>query len=90
MSEPGHNATGGIAGAQLKSIVERIERLEDEKAALADDIREVYTEAKSNGFDVKTLRALVRLRKKDAAEREEQQALLDLYLRAMGMDAALA
>ena len=77
--------TGGIAAAQLTSIVERIERLEDEKKALADDIREVYAEAKANGFDTKILRSVVRLRKQDRAEREEQAALLDLYLHALGM-----
>lgn len=77
--------TGGIAATQLKSIVERIERLEEEKKALADDIRDVYAEAKANGFDTKTLRSVVRLRKQDRAEREEQQALLDLYLHALGM-----
>jgi uncharacterized protein (UPF0335 family) len=80
--------TQGIARDQLKSIVERIERLEEEKKALADDIREVYAEAKGNGFDTKTLRAVVRLRKQDNAERQEQEALLDLYLHALGMTPA--
>lgn len=75
----------GIAGAQLKSVVERIERLEEEKKALADDIKDVYAEAKGNGFDTKTIRTVVRLRKLDRAEREEQEALLDLYLNALGM-----
>jgi uncharacterized protein (UPF0335 family) len=77
----------GIAGEQLKSIVERIERLEEEKKALADDIKEVYAEAKANGFDTKVLRTVVRLRKQDHAERQEQEALLDLYLHALGMAA---
>ena len=77
--------SGGIAAGQLKSIVERIERLEDEKKALADDIRDIYAEAKANGFDAKTLRSVVRLRKQDRAEREEEAALLDLYLHALGM-----
>ncbi|MGV8839064.1 MAG: DUF2312 domain-containing protein [Bauldia sp.] len=77
--------TVGIAAAQLKSIVERIERLEEEKKALADDIKDVYAEAKANGFDTKTLRTVIRLRKQDRAEREEQEALLDLYLNALGM-----
>ena len=77
--------SGGIAAAQLKSIVERIERLEEEKKALADDIRDVYAEAKANGFDTKTLRSVVRMRKQDRAEREEQAALLDVYLHALGM-----
>jgi uncharacterized protein (UPF0335 family) len=75
----------GIAAAQLKSIVERIERLEEEKKALSDDVKDVYAEAKANGFDTKTLRAVIRLRKKDRAEREEQEALLGLYLNALGM-----
>ena len=81
----GGDATGVIARDQLKSIVERIERLEEEKKALADDIRDVYAEAKGTGFDTKTLRTVVRLRKQDKAEREEQEALLDLYLHALGM-----
>jgi uncharacterized protein (UPF0335 family) len=75
----------GLAKDQLKSIVERIERLEEEKQALADDIKEVYAEAKANGFDTRTLRRVVRLRKQDLAERQEQEALLDLYLHALGM-----
>jgi uncharacterized protein (UPF0335 family) len=74
-----------IARDQLKSIVERIERLEEEKAALAEDIKEVYAEAKANGYDTKTLRTVIRLRKQDSAERQEQEALLDLYLAALGM-----
>jgi uncharacterized protein (UPF0335 family) len=74
-----------FAGEQLKSIVERIERLEEEKQTLADDIKEVYAEAKANGFDTKTLRQVVRLRKRDLAERQEQEALLDLYMHALGM-----
>ncbi len=76
---------GGIAGEHLKSYIERIERLEEEKAALAADIREVYAEAKGNGFDVKTIRQLIRLRKLDAQDLAEQQALLDLYTTALGM-----
>lgn len=79
----GHNSA---AGNQLKSIVERIERLEEEKKALADDIKDVYAEAKANGFDTKTLRTLIRIRKQDQAERAEQLALLDLYLNALGME----
>lgn len=74
-----------FAREQLRSIVERIERLEEEKAALAGDIKEVYAEAKANGFDTKTLRQVVRLRKTDTAERMEQEALLDLYMNALGM-----
>lgn len=75
----------GIAAAQLKSIVERIERLEEEKKAIADDIKDVYAEAKANGFDTKILRAIIRLRKQDPAEREEQEAILDLYKAALGI-----
>lgn len=74
-----------FAKDQLKSIVERIERLEEEKAALTEDIREVYSEAKGNGFDTKIIRQVVRLRKLDRADRQEQEAILDLYLAAMGM-----
>jgi uncharacterized protein (UPF0335 family) len=75
----------GIAAAQLRSIVERIERLEEEKAAIADDIKDVYGEAKGNGYDTKVLRTVIRLRKQDASEREEQDAILDLYKQALGM-----
>jgi uncharacterized protein (UPF0335 family) len=75
----------GIAASQLKSIVERIERLEEEKKAIADDIKDVYGEAKGNGYDTKALRAIIRLRKQDANEREEQDAILDLYKAALGM-----
>lgn len=71
---------------QLRAIVSRIERLEEEKAALAGDLREVYAEAKGNGFDVKALRAVVRLRKKDENERREEEMILDTYLHALGMD----
>ncbi|MEQ8748046.1 DUF2312 domain-containing protein [Pyruvatibacter sp.] len=79
--------TGGVARDQLKSIVERIERLEEEKAALAGDIREVYAEAKGNGFDVKALRRVVRERKLDRAEFQEQEAIIDLYRSALGLAA---
>lgn len=74
-----------VAKEQLRSIVERIERLEEEKKAIADDIRDVYAEAKANGFDTKVLRQVVTLRKKDQSEREEQEAIRDLYLSALGM-----
>ncbi len=76
---------GGIAAKRLRSFIERIERLEEEKAALAADIREVYAEAKGDGFDAKTMRQIVRLRKLDSADRAEQQALLDLYKAALGL-----
>ncbi|MDQ0438382.1 uncharacterized protein (UPF0335 family) [Kaistia dalseonensis] len=75
----------GVAAAQLKSIVERIERLEEEKSAIADDIKDVYGEAKGNGYDTKALRTIIRLRKQDASEREEQDAILELYKNALGM-----
>lgn len=82
----GHNnPPASFAKDQLRSILERIERLEEEKQALADDIKEVYAEAKGNGFDSQILRAIVRLRKMDAAERQEREALQDLYLHALGM-----
>ena len=73
-----------VAGDQLKSIVERIERLEEEKHTIADDIKEVYAEAKGNGFDPKILRMVIRIRKRDANERAEEEAILDLYLQAVG------
>jgi uncharacterized protein (UPF0335 family) len=76
---------GGIAADQLKSVIERIERLEEEKAGLAADIRDVFAEAKGNGFDVKTIRQIIRLRKMENADREEQETLLDLYKQALGM-----
>ena len=74
-----------FAKDQLKAIVERIERLEEEKKATSDDIRDVYAEAKGNGFDIKALRSIVRLRKLDTDERREQQEVLDTYLLALGM-----
>jgi uncharacterized protein (UPF0335 family) len=75
----------GIAADQLRSIVERIERLDEEKRAIADDIKDVYGEAKGNGYDTKVLRALITLRRQDAGEREEEGAILDLYKQALGM-----
>ncbi len=74
-----------VAQGQLRSLIERIEGLEEEKKALADDIREVYAEAKANGFDTKIVRKVVTLRKKDRSEREEEEALIELYLNALGM-----
>ena len=76
---------GGIAADRLLSLIERIERLEEERKALGNDIRDIYAEGKSAGFDVAVLRQLVRLRKKEPAEVEEQESLLDLYKRAIGM-----
>jgi uncharacterized protein (UPF0335 family) len=74
-----------FAKEQLRAFVERIERLEEEKKAIADDIRDVYAEAKGNGYDVKALRSVVRLRKQDKDERAEQEAILETYLHALGM-----
>ena len=72
------------AQSQLKSIIERIERLEQEKAEVAEQIKEVFAEAKGSGFDTKALRKVVRLRKMDRAKRQEEEAILDLYLSALG------
>ena len=92
MSEPsiGHNSqpdvsAAGIAKDQIRAIIERIERMEEEKKTISDYIREIYVEAKGNGFDPKALRTIVRMRKQDANERAEQEAILDMYLHAMGM-----
>ena len=74
-----------FAKDQLKAFIERVERLEEEKKAIADDIRDVFAEAKANGFDVKALRTVVRLRKQDVNERKEQEAILETYLHALGM-----
>jgi len=76
---------GGIAGDRLRSFIERIERLEDERRALGEDIREVYSEAKGAGFDVKIMRQVVRIRKLDQNERDEQEALLETYMAALVM-----
>lgn len=76
---------GGIAGDQLRSIIDRIERLEEEKKGIAEDIKEVFAEAKANGFDVKALRKIVSLRKIEVSERHEQEMILDTYMRALGM-----
>jgi len=75
----------GFAKEQLKSFIDRVERLEEERAALSADIREVYSEAKSTGFDTKIMRQVIRMRKLDKADFQEQEAMLDLYLTAMGM-----
>lgn len=80
MTETGHNSN-----AQLKSIVERIERLNEEKKTISDDIRDVYAESKGNGFDVKALRTIIRLRAMNADDIAEQEAILDTYKSALGM-----
>lgn len=75
-----------VAAAELRQLIERIERLEEEKATLQEDIKEVFAEAKGRGFDTKAIRAIIRLRKKDQAERQEEEAILDLYKAALGME----
>jgi uncharacterized protein (UPF0335 family) len=74
-----------VAADQLKQVIERIERLEEEKRGITDDIKEVYAEAKGNGFDVKVIRKIVALRKRDAQERREEEEIMELYLQALGM-----
>lgn len=76
---------GSVAADQLRSIIERVERLNEEKQAVTKDIKEVYEEAKGNGFDTKTIRKLVSIRKKDKTERELEESILDLYMSALGM-----
>ena len=78
-------AKSGFAAGQLRSLIERIERLEEEKAALTSDIREVYAEAKGNGFDTKIMRQVIRLRKMEEPDRKEQDELLDLYRKALAV-----
>jgi uncharacterized protein (UPF0335 family) len=89
VSEPGHNsgaeAATGVAADRLRSLVERIERLAEERKEIGADIKDIYAEAKSAGFDVAVMRQLIRLRAKEPAEVEEQEALLDVYRRALGM-----
>ena len=77
---------GGVTGDRLRTIIERIERLEEEKKALSDDVREIFSEAKGAGFDVKVIRQVVRLRKMDATDRSEMEQVLDVYKRALGME----
>ncbi|RWE37458.1 DUF2312 domain-containing protein [Mesorhizobium sp.] len=74
-----------VAAGQLRAIIERIERLEEEKKTISDDIKDVYGEAKGTGFDTKAIRTIIRLRKKDQAERQEEESILDLYKAALGM-----
>jgi len=76
---------GGVAADRLRSLIERIERLEEERKALGSDIKDIFAEAKSAGFDVKVLRQIIRIRKQEPAEVEEQESLLDAYRRALGM-----
>ena len=81
-------SSDSVAQDQLRAFIERIERMEEEKKAIADDIVEIYAEAKGNGFSVPVLRQIIRIRKKDHAERMEEEALLDMYMAALGMQAA--
>ena len=74
-----------VAAGQLRAFVERIERLEEDKKTIAEDIKEVYAELKGTGFDTKAVRTIIRLRKKDQAERQEEETILDLYMNALGM-----
>ena len=74
-----------VAAGQLKAFIERVERLEEEKQTISDDIKDVYAEMKGTGFDTKAVRTIIRLRKKDQAERQEEEAILDLYMAALGM-----
>lgn len=91
MTEPGHNSGdetaqwGNISAERLRSLIERIERLDEERKALGSDIKDIYVEAKSAGFDVKVMRQLIRIRKQEPADVEEQETLLDVYRRAIGM-----
>lgn len=80
-AEPAKN----FAKDQLKAIIERIERLEEEKKTISDDVRDIYAEAKGNGYDCKALRTIIRLRKQDANERAEQETILELYMQSLGM-----
>lgn len=92
MTEPstGHNTqteapATRFAKEQLRAIIERIERLEEEKKTIADDVRDIYAEAKGNGYEVKALRTIVRMRKQDADDRREQETILETYMQALGM-----
>lgn len=80
------NDAGGVSGQRLKAFIERVERLEEEKAALAEDIKDIMAEAKGTGFDTKTMRKIIRLRKMDRQKREEEEELLELYKSAIGLE----
>ena len=84
MSDIGHNS-GEVNASHLRAFIERIERMEEEKRAIATDIREIYVEAKSNGFDTKIIRKIVALRRQDAEKRREEEVVMDLYKNALGM-----
>jgi uncharacterized protein (UPF0335 family) len=87
MNEIGHNKSkiGGVAVEQLKGIISRVEKLEEEKTGISADIRDVFSEAKGNGFNVKAIRTIIKMRRMDASEREEAETILDTYLNALGM-----
>lgn len=85
MADEVNESSQTVAAGQLRAFIERIERLEEEKKTIADDIKDVYAECKGTGFDVKAVRQLIRIRKQDKAEREEAEAILDLYMAALGM-----
>lgn len=84
--EPSVKDSAGVSGQRLKAFIERIERLEEEKAGLADDVKDIYAEAKGVGFDVKTIRKVIRLRKIDVEKRREEEELLELYKSAIGLE----
>lgn len=84
-NEVENNSPQTVAAGQLRAFIERIERLEEEKKTIADDIKEVFAEMKGTGFDTKTVRKIIKLRKQDQAERQEEESLLDLYMAALGM-----
>ncbi len=84
-AKAGNPAVGGIAADRLRSIIERVERLEEERKALGSDIKDIFAEAKSAGFDVKVIRQIIRIRKQEPSDVEEQETLLDIYRRALGM-----
>lgn len=86
MSDDVTESTQAIAVGQLRSFIERIERLEEEKKTIGDDIKDVYAELKGNGFDAKAVRTIIRLRKKEDHERQEEEAMIDLYKEALGMN----
>lgn len=83
--DPKHNRSGGVVASDLRQLIERIERLEEDKAGIARDIRDVFSEAKGRGFDTRTMRQVLQIRKVDVADQREQQSLLDLYMHALGM-----
>ena len=85
MAEDVTDSPAGFAKEQLKSFIERIERLEEEKKAIADDIKDVFAEAKANGVDVKALRTILKIRKEEVDERKEHEAIVDLYMQALGI-----